>query len=342
MDVSQMTDSGCRAPVQEQRRGGISGSTVKIAAVVTMLIDHFAAAVLMRMLVVRGVLSLPNDYVQVMRWLAENGALYYGMMALRMVGRLGFPIFCFLLVEGFQKTHDLRKYILRLGLFALISEIPFDLAFSGRILEFGYQNVYFTLFLGILGLAAFDFFEKKELGAVPRGILTAAGILLLPLYAGLVTDKLLSGWFALPSGGAMLPVIYGVFMAALLIFCVAYRKRTGTDRVWRVCADLAALAVVMLTADFLRTDYGGMGVLTIAVMYLFRKSKVISMLAGCVVLTLMSLSEAPAFLALVPVAFYNGERGLKMKYFFYAFYPVHLLILWLIAAAMGMGWISAI
>ena len=121
-----------------------------------------------------------------------------------------------------------------------------------------------------------------------------------------------------------------------------YRNMKGADRAWRTCADLAVLAVAMCAADFLRTDYGGMGVLTISVMYLFRQKKVICMLAGCIVLTLMSFSEIPAFLTLLPIAFYNGKRGLKMKYFFYAFYPVHLLILWLIAVVMGMGWTATI
>ncbi|MGN0167609.1 MAG: TraX family protein, partial [Acetatifactor sp.] len=60
------------------------------------------------------------------------------------------------------------------------------------------------------------------------------------------------------------------------------------------------------------------------------------------VLTLMSFSEFTAFFALIPVALYNGRRGLKMKYFFYAFYPVHLLLIWLVALLMGMGWTSAI
>ena len=66
------------------------------------------------------------------------------------------------------------------------------------------------------------------------------------------------------------------------------------------------------------------------------------MLAGCIVLTLMSFSEITAFLALIPVALYNGRRGLKMKYFFYAFYPVHLLLIWLAALMMGTGWVSVI
>lgn len=342
MESAQRKVSGYQTPVQEQRKKGISGSTIKIIAVVTMLIDHIAAGILTRMLIARGLLSLSNDFGQAMRWFMENGVLYYGMVAMRMAGRLGFPIFCFLLVEGFQKTKNIRKYILRLGLFALLSEVPFDLAFSGQVLEAGYQNVYFTLLFGILGLLAFDWFAGCEIGRVPRIVLSAAGILLLPCYGAMKICRLLSDWFLLPAGGAVFLIVYAVSLAAMLIFYVIYRNRRGSDRAWRVCADLAALTVAMLAADLLRTDYGGMGVLTIAFMYLFRRGKVRSMLAGCIVLSVMSLSEITAFLTLIPVAFYNGERGLKLKYFFYAFYPVHLLIIWLIAAAMGMGWMSAV
>lgn len=51
---------------------------------------------------------------------------------------------------------------MRLGLFALISEIPFDLAFSSKILEFNYQNVFFTLFIGLLTMIAYRAVEEKE------------------------------------------------------------------------------------------------------------------------------------------------------------------------------------
>ena len=56
----------------------------------------------------------------------------------------------------------MKKYAMRLGLFALLSEIPFDLAFSSKILEFNYQNVFFTLFIGLLTMIAYRAVEEKE------------------------------------------------------------------------------------------------------------------------------------------------------------------------------------
>lgn len=82
--------------------------------------------------------------------LDHTGAvLYPSQIWLRCLGRIAFPIFCFLIVEGFFHTHDVRRYMGRLGVFALISEIPYDLAFRGVPLEYAHQNVFFTLLIGI-------------------------------------------------------------------------------------------------------------------------------------------------------------------------------------------------
>lgn len=333
MDSIQLETTTTGKPARTGRRG-ISGSTVKLIAVAAMLVDHVAAVVLTRILMDRGLLkiSLSTDMNEVLAWLSENMVLYYTVSLMRLIGRLGFPLFAFLLVEGFQKTRDVRRYVTRLGIFALVSEIPFDLACRGKVLEFEYQNVYFTLLVGILALCAIDRIVKRETAPVVRRVLTVAGIFALPGYVLWMRRDYLVREVWLLCGGAALLIL-------LLLLVIGLKK--GLPYTQKCAATLAITFAAMLLADVLQTDYAGMGVLTIVVMYLLRKRRVLSMLAGCVVLVLMSMSEVTAFFALIPVALYNGKRGLKMKYFFYAFYPVHLLLLWLIAAAMGLGWIPA-
>jgi|LAHS01.1.fsa_nt_gb hypothetical protein len=106
----------------------MSGLLLKTTALVTMIIDHYGA-------------------------IFQNNVLYY-----RIIGRLAFPIYCFLLVEGYIHTSNIKKYASRLFIFAVISEIPFDLAFFGK-LGFVHQNIFFTLFIG---LAAIYFIDNKE------------------------------------------------------------------------------------------------------------------------------------------------------------------------------------
>ena len=77
-------------------------------------------------------------------------------------GRVAFPIFAFMAVEGYFHTHDLKKYTLRLLLFALLSEIPFDLMYGGTWFYPVHQNVIWTLLLGILGVYLMETVRKKQ------------------------------------------------------------------------------------------------------------------------------------------------------------------------------------
>lgn len=82
------------------------------------------------------------------------GAVFFPEIPLlRWIGRLAMPVLCFFIGEGLRHTRSPRRYLLRLTGFALLSELPFDLAFYGGI-EWEHQNVYFTLALGLLALWA--------------------------------------------------------------------------------------------------------------------------------------------------------------------------------------------
>ena len=336
MDSTQLNMGAQMPAAAPARQKGISGSTIKIIAVAAMLIDHIAAAVLMRQIVANGYMDVAasGNMADMMQWLMDNGALFYIYEAMRMIGRLGFPIFCFLLVEGFQRTRNLKKYALRLAAFALISEIPFDLAFKGEIFYMGYQNVYFTLLFGLLALCCIDYVDKHELPKAAKIIFRVTGVAAPGVYMMALTYGMLKNEpAALLFTGVIGALVAGV---ALLIF----RKVRGGQRTQLFCAELTVLVFWMCVAEAFMTDYSGMGVLTIGVMYFYRKRKVISALAGCIVLTIMSVSEITAFFTLIPIALYNGSRGLKMKFFFYAFYPVHLALLYFIAVWLGLGQIA--
>lgn len=331
---------------------GISGSTIKIIAIVAMLIDHVAAAWITRILMVGGMADLNGQDLEASRsFMANYGGLYALMMVMRLIGRLGFPIFCFLLVEGFGKTRNRAKYAMRLGIFALISEVPFDLALTGSFWHLGYQNVYFTLLIGMLLLCSLDYLSKVEIQKKALQVaVIIGGIAAISVYVGIMLANLIgTTLLALPidmdlNVAVKVICVIMIVISALIMWGVwaGVKKSKGAEAACRVCSYALALAAGMFLADILNTDYSGMGVLTIAVMYWFRKSRMMSFAMGCIVLTAMSTIEATAFFALIPISKYNGKRGLKMKYFFYAFYPGHLLLIWLLCYAMGMGWIPAV
>ncbi len=221
----------------------INGFLLKLIAIVTMLVDHIGAV------------------------------LYPDQMIFRYIGRVAFPIFVFLMVEGFYHTKNIRKYELRLLIFAFISEVPFDLAFNDAVLEFQSLNVFFTLFLGLL----------------------------------------------------MLDLI---------------RKVKGQH--WK---SILILVIFVVAAVLLKTDYDAGGILLVYCFYVFRNQLIPKYIGlGVISLLVFGPVECWSLLAVIPLILYNGERGfrpdgkwyggravgagaLTVKYLFYIFYPVHLLIL---------------
>lgn len=332
-----------------QRIKGISGSTLKLIAIFTMLIDHTAATILDKTLIARGLLSLdPTDTAAVMQFYADNGVIYGANIVMRLIGRIAFPIFCFLLVQGFLHTRNVTKYAIRLALFAAISEVPFDLAFKNRILEFSYQNVFFTLLIGLLTLIGFKTLKQKVDSSQENKpwlpVLAVLGAFAIGGYIAFSMHSLVTTIANTLSQMGIVNADLGIGFAiafaivftviALIIYAVMWKKTSLQVASLRF-ADLLLLVIGMAMAGLLKTDYAGFGVLTVAVVYGLRKSYFKSMLGACITLTVMTMMEITCFVNLIFIRFYNGTRGLSLKYIFYAFYPVHLLILYLICRAMN-------
>lgn len=234
----------------------LNGNALKVIAVITMAIDHIGAILIEHsILYFHGMLELETllSIDSVRLW-------YYTDNILRTIGRLSFPLFCFLLVEGFLHTHDSKRYLKRLIAFAVISEVPFDLALVNQWFYPEYQNVYFTLAIGLITLMGLKKFEKRF---IPQ----------------------------------ILIIISGCTFAFLL-----------------------------------KTDYDIIGILLISLLYLFHERKAWKIFLSSIVMFYVSKSSyGISTLTLIPICLYNGEKGkMNFKYFFYWFYPVHLLLLFLI------------
>lgn len=114
----------------------LDGSALKLIAVITMLIDHTASVLL-------------RNNAAVLFTIGNHTLRLY--TAMRNIGRISFPIYAFLIVEGFLHTRNIKRYAGNLLLFAFLSEIPWNLEHSGKLF-YSSQNVMFTLFLGLLGI----------------------------------------------------------------------------------------------------------------------------------------------------------------------------------------------
>lgn len=203
------------------------------------------------------------------------------------MGRMTFPIFAFLIAEGYFHTSDVGKYIRRVLIFALLSEIPFNLIYGSSLIYPFHQNVLWTFLIALLSLRAIEKAKALE-----------------------------KRWLVWP----------------LVLLVILFDSLFGT--------------ITMV-------DYLGAGVLTVLVFYFFRGKQWWCLLGQLVCLAYLNLSvlggyyysvsigglevniiqQGFALLSLIPIWLYNGRQGYHSKpfqYFCYAFYPLHLLLLYLV------------
>ena len=234
----------------EKKKIGISSFGLHVLAMAFMLLDHLWATILTGQ-----------------QWMTN-------------VGRLAFPIFAFMIAEGYFRTRNIKKYMSRLLVFALISEIPFNLMTGGGWLYPYHQNVLWTFLIAIICMIGIDKIK--------------------------VSSK---------------HIAVKIILIILIVF----------------------LGWIIGTITFV--DYYGFGVLTVLTFYAFHQKRWWNYLAQVLILyyinvevnifgvTLEIVQQGLALLSLPIIWLYNGELGYHKKwwqYFCYAFYPLHMMVLYLI------------
>lgn len=235
----------------------VTADGLKMFACAVMLIQNIGIAV-----VENGIIKL-DQYTQesLSEAMAADSRLMFQAgvgSVMQLIGGMALPIFAFLLVEGFLKTSDYRKYLLSLLGFAVISEIPYDLAMNGKVLYRSSQNVLFTMTICLLMLY---FLRMVRAGK-----------------------------------GAFSVMMQILIVLGAVLWCSLFRAQYG-------------LCMVLLAAIF----------------YLFYSRNVLKTVLGAAV----SLLYVTGPLSFYGIWCYNEERKNKLpKYAYYAFYPLHLLVLW--------------
>ena len=155
-----------------EKADGLSGAVLKNTAYVSMFIDHFFAVIF---------LNYMNLHPVNGGWDPTLLPIY---RAGRAIGRIAFILFAFLIVEGFFCTKNRARFLVQLFLFALLSEIPFDLAFSGTLVAWKSQNVYWTLFLGVLLLTVWEYLSHYGSVLVKIGQALAVTVICAAAFVG--------------------------------------------------------------------------------------------------------------------------------------------------------------
>lgn len=287
---------------QRTVRHGLTAAQLKLLAMAIMLVDHIGAFLL-----------------------TQESVMY---PVCRAIGRLAFPIFCYLMAEGARHTRSMPNYMARLAAFAVISTPPYNLVHGSVWYSLELLNVFFTLLLGLMAVFGIQNFAPwlfRKMGQ-PHLAESKAACVLLGLPLGI----------ALYFAAYALNTDYGGYgVAAIVIF---WLLREFPLAAW---STFGLLTFVCYDLALVRYGPSG-GIVEYAMMnpYALLSHRV---LAGGYEVMFVNARQPAAVLAAIPCTLYNGQKGslgpaqLKgakyqtwEKYIFYAFYPIHLLVIWVI------------
>lgn len=257
---------------------------------------------------------------------------------MRTIGRFVFPVFAFLIANGWQYTKNKQRYFSNVVLFAVLSQIPYTLAFYSVNREKIYaaegpnyfpdpDTFYLYAAATLLFVFAYWYFALKK-----KPSLSILWVALAPLLFALPLK-----WHYIWFFYFDLNVMYTLALGMYALYCY--------DKIFRE-PDLKWYEYILLLGTFLialrmlgsNSDYGYFGVFLVLAIYIFRKNK----LTQALTLALWGIffygiqydnwphAWAAAIGSALLILFYNGKKGMDLKYFFYVFYPGHLLLLGMI------------
>lgn len=220
----------------------------------------------------------------------------------RMIGRTAMPIFAFLIVEGYIHTRSRARYLLRLLVFAVLSAYPFKALFYPYDAAM-HCDTLFTLALGLIAVWVTDTVLMRYIGLASEREVP-------PADENAEDERCRAAVDPLPI--RILQILIRLMIAA------------------------AATTLCCLTANYIGADYRYGGVLLVVILYLLRGIRIAGVALGYAWISWYNSNEIYAFLAMVLLQCYNGRRGQQLRYFYYLFYPGHLLLL-LILRRMTLG-----
>ena len=264
----------------------LSWSQLKLIAYITMLIDHTAHILLQNGIMVTYPQCFP--YVKPV------------MILMRGIGRIAFPIFSFLLVEGLIHTRSRIRYMLRILLLAIISEPVFDYANNGVFYYADYQNVFITLLIAATTMCVLSLIEQNN--RLNKNIYVLYVLQGIVVIVGCFLAEFLKVDYGM--SGIIIPLIMGVIRRLKLDSSSAFAIYFVATIIARVIRNIVNAPTYILNPEMWYEKY---------LMYTINNLQIF------------------AILALIPIFMYDGTKGKPMpKAVYYLFYPVHLSSLGLI------------
>ena len=283
----------------------MTASILKLIAIISMTIDHIGAYLFYS----------GSDIVSPQ-----------GINLMRSIGRMALPIFAYFLVVGYFKTRDIKKYISRIHLFAIISQIPFTLAFyyenyyvyeSVNFIEYDYKWL-----LAIIPMIAFYYVLILDRKFDISLVYVSIAWLITPINTSV------NGYFLLT--GYELNIFYELGLALILFEYFNLLKTRYKNNIFMY---IIIVISVILSYYYIGgiANYGYNAIALMIALYLTKGTKYyqsfIVFLWGYYMYNWNMTNIIFIVLTCILLLTYNGKKGSNLKYLFYTFYPIHITIL---------------